>query len=279
MTGFVAEQLSQRAGAVRHELSRVAFSPDEEAVHDLRVSIRRLIESSRSLRDYLKPRPRRELRARLRPLMKAAGAARTLDVALALCAKSALPHCAETVAPLLQAGRAAAAQRLVETLLTISPDQIAVPTRRESELLTAPALAASILPPMVARYWEAGEEAVARHADWEGLHRFRLVTKHLRYTLELLAPAYGARGMAARLAVLREVQGHLGRINDCQTTRGLDAVRSHASLSSWLEDRQHSERNKFLEAWGRYAHHGEAARLWLRYFSRPLAREPRELVK
>jgi CHAD domain-containing protein len=52
------------------------------------------------------------------------------------------------------------------------------------------------------------------------LHRFRLRTKHFRYTLEVFRPLYGP-GLDARLKALRRLQQLLGDLNDYETTRGL----------------------------------------------------------
>lgn len=279
MNDFVFDQLSARADAVRQELTRVRAAPDENAVHDLRVTIRRLFEAVRSLEEYVRPRAARQVRKRLRRVMKAAGLTRNLDIALALAEKARLPLTETEVRPSLQRERAAAAQSLIELLMLLPPEDVTAPCRLQTGRPSAPVLAASILPPMVDRYWKAGEEAVLRHSDWAGLHRFRLATKHLRYTVELFSPVYGARGVAARLAVLRRMQGHLGRINDCESARGLEAVRAHAPLSAWLERLQHDERDRFLEAWAQEAREGAAAQLWLRYFARPLAREGHVLLK
>lgn len=81
----------------------------------------------------------------------------------------------------------------------------------ESALETARAL----LPKMARRYFEAGREAVNRKRPPEELHAFRLETKRFRYTLELFRPLYGPN-LDRYLEALRELQGALGKVSDCQ---------------------------------------------------------------
>jgi CHAD domain-containing protein len=76
------------------------------------------------------------------------------------------------------------------------------------------------LPELARGFFEAGRELAARDASFEALHRFRLLTKRFRYTLELFRPCYGP-GLAARIEALRSLQQDLGEINDCAATREL----------------------------------------------------------
>jgi CHAD domain-containing protein len=53
------------------------------------------------------------------------------------------------------------------------------------------------------------------NSDLSALHQFRIRGKHLRYTLELLAPAFGPELREQYYPVVQELQELLGRINDC----------------------------------------------------------------
>jgi CHAD domain-containing protein len=64
------------------------------------------------------------------------------------------------------------------------------------------------------RFFEAGDHAAAARGDFETLHRFRLLTKNYRYGLELFHPALGWR-FKTEIRELRQLQEHLGSINDC----------------------------------------------------------------
>jgi CHAD domain-containing protein len=74
--------------------------------------------------------------------------------------------------------------------------------------------------PELARGFFAGGEVAARIGSFEALHRFRLLTKRFRYTLELFRPCYGP-GLELRIEALRTLQQDLGEINDCATTQDL----------------------------------------------------------
>jgi CHAD domain-containing protein len=78
--------------------------------------------------------------------------------------------------------------------------------------------------PELARGFYAAGRNVAADGSVDALHRFRLLTKRFRYTLELFRPCYGP-GMARRIEALRALQQYLGEINDCATTRELLAER------------------------------------------------------
>lgn len=275
---FLFDQLSARAEAIGRELARAGAAPDQEAVHDLRVSIRRMLEALRSVGGLLRSRMVKKLRKQLKPVMKSAGKTRNIDIAIALCADST--RNAGPALEALRSARAKAARRLLRDLAELASETISVPTRRQKASgLDAADLAASILPAMAARYWKAGEKAARVESDWEELHRFRLATKHLRYTVELFAPVYAQRGVAARLNTLRAIQGHLGRINDCESARRFPAIRTLPPLDAWIEQKQRAEQGRFLEAWARKALGGSAAPRWIQYFAKPLARRGPVLVK
>jgi CHAD domain-containing protein len=76
------------------------------------------------------------------------------------------------------------------------------------------------LPELARAYFAAGRQLETGTPSFKQFHRFRLLTKHLRYTLELFRPCYGP-GLELRIEALRTVQTDLGEINDCATTREL----------------------------------------------------------
>jgi CHAD domain-containing protein len=76
------------------------------------------------------------------------------------------------------------------------------------------------LPELARGFFEAGRELAAKEPSFADLHRFRLLTKRFRYTLELFRPCYGP-GLAARIESLRALQQDLGEISDCAATRDL----------------------------------------------------------
>jgi CHAD domain-containing protein len=74
-------RLLERFGA---ELKRAARGADADAIHDLRVSIRRLSRCLRVFAGFYPGRSWKKIRAELHGLLQAAGAVRDRDIALAL---------------------------------------------------------------------------------------------------------------------------------------------------------------------------------------------------
>ena len=247
MTGYLTEQLNRRLEQVQREAAAARMAPDEDGVHRLRVAVRRLIEALRVLRQG------RPLRRQLRPVMRAAGETRDLDVAIRLCTKAGVSGAGEA-ADQLRRERARAAGRLVRRLMELEPLALVLPLP-----VITPAQSAMLLRRLSRAWWKAGSEA-------KELHAFRLRTKHLRYTLELLAPLLG-RGASPRLALLRTVQEQLGALNDCKMARGFAAVRHCEELRRWLAKRQRKEQQRFAEAWAQAWRRTRGGRTWERYFA------------
>jgi CHAD domain-containing protein len=90
------------------------------------------------------------------------------------------------------------------------------------------------LPQLVADYFAEARHLLLEVSTPAGLHRLRLISKRLRYTLELFRPCYPP-GLAERLEALKRLQDVLGDINDAVITAGLiaempGAVRMRARL-------------------------------------------------
>lgn len=77
---FARTETQTRMGRFFAELERAAAHPDEEAVHDLRVSIRRFSQALRIFAPLLPAKAVRKIRARLKVVMDAAAVVRDLDV-------------------------------------------------------------------------------------------------------------------------------------------------------------------------------------------------------
>ena len=113
------------------------------------------------------------------------------------------------------------------------------------------------LPRLVRVYFSQVRAFLAADATPRKLHRLRLASKRLRYTLELFRACYPA-GLEDRLDALKVLQDSLGEVND--------AVASADLLRGALK-RQPKVR-KFLE--GRAAEHAaEFARHWKETFDAP----------
>jgi CHAD domain-containing protein len=86
--------LLQRLAA---QVDLAATSGGADAIHDLRVVIRRLSRCLRLFGQFYPSRSWRKLRERLGTLMDAAGAVRDLDIAIALLAEAGVPRRAAAV--------------------------------------------------------------------------------------------------------------------------------------------------------------------------------------
>jgi CHAD domain-containing protein len=144
---------------------------------------------------------------------------------------------------------------------------------RWDESSSAAANARAVLPGVVCAYFKAGRELMGKNPRPAALHRFRLDTKALRYTIELFQPCYGP-GLEHRLAILRKIQGCLGLISDYATTRGLVAARlglnlpERVRIEALLAARS---RRKFLELrryWQRVVDRPGEERRWHNYLAR-----------
>ena len=110
------------------------------------------------------------------------------------------------------------------------------------------------LPAIVADYFARGREILGQEVNGSELHKLRLLTKRLRYTLELFRPCYGP-GFRERLGALRHLQQSLGEITDCVTaTAALEKyTRTNSAqrvrLDRVLAERSHAKAREFGRFW------------------------------
>lgn len=76
--------LNSAAEAIEH----ASHTPDEDAVHKMRVSIRRLQQAIRLFKQYLEEDGVTHVKHRLRAIMEVAGELRNRDIAMALVTKA-----------------------------------------------------------------------------------------------------------------------------------------------------------------------------------------------
>ena len=223
--------LRQRVRAVFLHLPK-ALAGDEEAIHQMRVSGRRLRVALPLLAGKPEGRRVRRALAILRQIRTAAGASRDLDVSVALFeahVKSLEARSAEvrTLLRRLRAARARSRARMAEALMDLEIARLRrhlrrVLSRRGEGLFAVllrlgaerDARGAALLTALL----QLGEEY-----DPEALHRLRIGARRLRYVAEL---SEGLRGTPAEASALfKTVQEDLGQIRDAWV------------LSAWL-DRQ-----------------------------------------
>jgi CHAD domain-containing protein len=200
-------------------VAKHAESP--EAVHDLRVSIRRVTQAFRTFHDLLDPHAVKKLRRRLHALMDLCSVVRNIDVALGLLDQLGVTSAS---AARLAKAREDAVRELRRRLKGEIRKRHPAPTARSHPKGGDWNLAQNleinlcrVLPALAEEFFAAGNAAISTHGSYRTLHQFRLHAKRFRYTLELFDDFYGTE-MARGAQILKELQDRLGAINDCATT-------------------------------------------------------------
>jgi len=204
-------ETQDRLKVLAASLRRVRQHPhDAEAIHKLRVAIRRFTQALRVFQDSFDPAHIRKIRRRLSKLMELCGAARNCDIAVDVLNAAGVPA-GKSLQRELRHLRSRAERDLVERL---SDKDSRLDTRRWRTWLKSPATvdASSVLPKLARDFSKTGAAAVRAQATYSEIHQFRLLVKRYRYTLEILG------GPKQRLDLLRRLQERLGAINDCVAT-------------------------------------------------------------
>lgn len=272
------------------EVKRALETPDADAVHDLRVAIRRFKQALTVFADWFPAKESKKIRRRLREPMDAAGRVRDRDIAAELVARCKAPDAA-ALAAAISTERDQAARELVAEVGRLSLEDIGV-RWRDLLGLKAPspetdtpapgndhaaqsdpgAMARSLLLKTVRKFFSSGRRAVDRRHSARALHRFRIEGKRFRYSMELFEPLYGPK-VAEKLKAVRHIQGLLGDLNDCVAVG--DILTAHAAspeLIAATQRRQRSKTREFVHYWGQLDS-SEAENRWARYLGR-YARTP-----
>ena len=91
MREYVQSQTTILLRRLGFQITRAARNGDPDAVHDLRVAIRRLSRCLQAFGQFYPGHTRKKMRRRLSDLMDACGAVRDLDIAIELLEKAGLP--------------------------------------------------------------------------------------------------------------------------------------------------------------------------------------------
>ena len=269
------EIVSRRLEPIPSLLERaLSFELGEtEAVHDLRVAIRRAEASMRAFRQCFSAKRWARVRKMLRRIRRAAGHARTCDVHILLLEahrestdaedRPALEHAiAET-----SRARIEAQDELVHIARRYPTKQIVKRSRKlvsrtrvaEVSLLDA---ASHELPKFVDRVRRAGEKDLT---ELESLHALRIRGKGLRYAIEIFSPCFDTGFRKRVYAPVKRLQDLLGEINDdheiaCRLHRLAAACsRGDAALAAGLrrlgelaETRCAAKCRSFLPHWNEF---------------------------
>jgi CHAD domain-containing protein len=291
MRNYAAGQLSGSLTRLAFEVRRASRHGRPDEVHDLRVSIRRFLACLSIFRDHFSSRVAKKCRRRLRRVLDLAAEVRNRDVSIELVGQAgAGPRSA--LFGWLTETRHSAMEELVEELCRLNRREFSRRWRaalelsgNESKESSVASLEAAVryasgeLPSLAQEFFKRGRRAAAPSQLPKALHRFRLATKRFRYEVELFRPLYGP-GLAARLAVLRSVQRHLGEVNDCaaacELLRGAPAAMARSSAAAARRIAVLGERrvHAFRLYWNKEVASPKIEQNWIDYLTRYAGRKP-----
>ncbi len=213
--GFLADRRERAVGRFSTCLSRASRNPSEKAIHDLRVSIRRLQSFLSVTEEFLGvPGSYARQRKRLKALMGPLGRLRDAQVKIGWI-RELLPEGDEASYRYALAVRSEAERRWESVrgmLRSVAPDRFLprMKEQRDPSLRGAAATAkATAILRARRRKVEGFRDGARNEADPHPLHRMRLAFKRYRYSAEVLSPLFPS--------VTRE---SLDRLHDFQTLLG-----------------------------------------------------------
>ncbi|HYL35503.1 MAG TPA: CHAD domain-containing protein [Bryobacteraceae bacterium] len=276
---FASSQADKRLGRLAFEVNHALKSRDAEAVHDLRVALRRFSQALRVFKPCFRGKEFRKIRREAKRTLSLAGEVRNCDIALQLLAKSKQAQKADL--PLQIEARRHEAERTLVAALRRWTDRKS--SRRWRVVLETAAVKAShpsgkasiartaqqTLPRLAEEFFERGDRAAREKASPAELHQFRIVSKKFRYSLELFLPLYGP-AMKPALEKIKQVQGLLGDINDCETVRGMiSQYKGIGGVAAWLRRKQRKRIEEFQKCWLETLGTEAELRGWRAFLSRP----------
>lgn len=256
MKPFVRLQISERLKKLEAELKNAADLPeDPDAIHDLRVSIRRLNQGLRVFHAWFEARGVKKHRRRLKKLMERCGAVRNCDIAMEVLKTAEWQD--EAVSQGLEKERTRTHKKLHKTLQKWHHRHRAQRWRENlhvdggDERLSnnAAEVARGIMPAMTDDLFRAGRRAARPGSTHYQMHRFRLMAKRVRYTLEAFDPVYGM-STTEIMESLKGLQEHLGAINDCAAT--LEMVAKNREASAAVRSLASKRESDFRAYWKRH---------------------------
>ncbi|HVY91143.1 MAG TPA: CHAD domain-containing protein [Bryobacteraceae bacterium] len=273
---FCAEQSTGFLRSLMLETGHAMRSGGIEAVHDLRVSIRRFRQVLKVFKPWIPREESRLLRSEMKDIMAHAGDVRDRDIAIALLRKIHAPG-NRRIAAEIHEKRVAPAHALQACLRDFRRRGSPAAWRRALKLQKAadppPAkdAAGRILPRMLKDYLRHGARAARQEASPKQLHRFRIATKEIRYTLDLFAPLYGD-AIVELAGKLRKIQNHLGAIHDCAATAALiedTKIAGQKEILSAIDKRRKEKTDRFLRDYHREFEDEDTIRKWKKALRHP----------
>jgi CHAD domain-containing protein len=247
---FASETVTKLLERLAYQVNHTLHAGNAEAIHDLRVAIRRFSQSLSLFKGAFVSKEVKKIRRSIGELQELTNDPRDCDVALQLLAKRKLPAGVPALQQAIRERRKTAMRQVIPALRrwgarkTSAKWRDALIPNGGSETPLADT-ARDRVPSLVKRMLKHGAKA----SSADELHRLRLDGKKLRYSLELLQPAYG--GAAEKwVEQMSDVQSLIGKVTDCRAVRALIGKLDGATdVEKWLKKRQKKKTREFQEQW------------------------------
>ena len=231
---LVTRQTRRLSRHLALQIKRVLKSCDPNAVHQVRVAIRRFSQGIVVCKPCFAAKDLHKCRRRLKKIMSAAGQVRNCDIADKFIDRWSLPR-ADRLRAKLEIRREDAARVLVTELKRWTDRKL---TAQDCAGKSLQEMAREALDSMAKDFHERGNEAASPKASPHDMHSFRIVAKKFRYTLELFDASNPL------VAGIKRVSALLGDINDCVTAAVLVP-----RLGAHLKKRQRKKTEEFRQYW------------------------------
>ena len=275
---FAVAQANKLLERLAFQVTRTRRTPGSDAVHDLRVAIRRFTQSLFVFKTSFAPRETRKIRKRLKVTMALAGEVRDYDIAIKILEASRARGAGGFQEELL-ARRKNAAKALQAALdhwvarRSFSKWRTSLQTgvtQPDFHLPKVEDTSRRLLGRMAERFFREGDRASHPQASAAELHEFRIAAKKLRYTLELFAELH-APAADEWMEQIKPVQTLLGAINDYRSVRALVSTLggSHV-VEAALRKRQRRKTQDFRKLWTERFASPAIPRQWMHSLRRPL---------
>lgn len=217
----VSYSLRNRIATLQHFFPRAAISEVEshEDVHQLRVATRRVSAVLDLYAKLLPTKPTKLLHRSLRKIQRVAGTVRDLDV-LAKRYRQVEHNNGKKLVKALHRRRLRLQLRLTRLYLWLRGgdrflNQIEKLLKKTKESDTPNGPVGIWMKTRWSQLVEQFDQSTDFDTeDLEALHRFRIQSKQLRYSMELLAPAFDFNQLERAYALVERLQERLGQIQD-----------------------------------------------------------------
>jgi len=227
---FAARHTSRLRRRLALQINRALQSCDAQAVHQIRIAIRRFTQAVAVWKPCFPAKDLRKTRRRLKKIMSAAGEVRNCDVAHKFLLRWRIAH-RDRLQSKLEARRQDAVRDLIAQLKRWTNPNLAAQD-------CLPEVAQQALGRLSKDFLDRGNEASSPEGSAQAMHRFRMVAKKYRYTLELFEPS------SPLVESIKRVSALLGDINDCVT-----AAQIVPALASRLKKRRRKKVEAFRQCW------------------------------